>query len=96
MSKEIFYTAKEAKKDVWKIHQHVKGQFKRVVCEMTTEDIMELYESVTPEYQEEILVAGNPGCKHAWRPYHLNDKFKLCNSCDAILKIKRLVPRRYE
>lgn len=96
MADEIKYTAEKVKTDVWRIQQHVKGQFKRVICEMTTEDIMELYESVVPEYKEEIFVKGNPNCKHRWAPYSLNNHFKLCRDCSAMLKIHRLVPRRYD
>lgn len=92
---DITYSSEKVGKDSFRIWQHIKN-FKRVVCEMTTEDIMELYESVIPEYKEELFVKGDPECKHTWRPYHLNDKFKLCNKCEAIMKITRLVPRRYE
>jgi hypothetical protein len=64
--------------------------------QITTENIMELYEKAVPDYKEEVFVEGDPNCKHQWKAYALNDKFKLCHNCDAILKIIRLVPRRYD
>jgi len=88
------FSAEKLGNDKFRIWQHENG-FKRVICDMTTEDVMKLYESVVPEYKEEIFVKGDPKCKHSWRPYHLNNNFKLCNNCDAILKIHRLIPRRY-
>jgi hypothetical protein len=92
----ITYSSEKIDENRFKIWQHVEGSFGRVVCEMSMEDILKLYESVVPEYQEEILVKGDPDCKHSWRPYHFNNHFKLCNDCNAIMKIKRLVPREFK
>jgi hypothetical protein len=93
---DISYSISKAGRDRWKIYQHIKGMGQRLVCEMTTEDIMKLYEGAVPDYKEEVFVVGDPNCKHQWKAYALNDKFKLCHNCDAILKIIRLVPRRYD
>jgi len=93
---DISYSISKAGKDRWVLHQHIKNMGQRVLGQITTEDIMELYEEAVPNYKEEVFVKGNPNCKHQWKPFDLNNKFKLCHNCDAILKIIRLVPRRYD
>ena len=87
------YSLEKLGQHYWRLLQHVNG-FKRVCCDLTTGDIEMMYESVFPEYSEEVFVEGNPNCIHQWIPYKLNDKFKLCHKCDAVLKCIRLVPRR--
>lgn len=89
------YSAKNAGGDNWEIWQsleHMEGI--RQLCKMTTDEIIALYEAVVQEFKETVLVNGRPDCIHQWVPYKLNDGFKRCCKCPALVKIERLVPRR--
>ena len=89
------YSVKKLSDDRWELWQsleHMEGT--RRVCDITTEEIMALYEEVVPEFKETILVAGEPSCRHLWVPYKINHSLKMCTNCSAMIKIERLIPRR--
>ena len=88
------YSAKK-EGDKWAIWQHEDG-FKRQLCHMTSDDILQLFNETVPREIEEPFMIGNPDCKHAWRPWSFNNNFMQCNLCPAMKKIKKLVPREYK
>lgn len=68
----------------------------RLLCYMTAEDILQLFNETVPHTTEEPFMIGDPECKHSWRPWKFNDKFIVCNKCPAMKKIKKLIPREYK
>lgn len=89
------YSAKKIKGNKWSIWQHNDG-FKRQLCYMTSEDILQLFNETVPETIEEPFLTGDPNCVHSWRPWAFNDNFVQCSKCPAMKKVKRLVPREYK
>jgi hypothetical protein len=79
----------------WEIWEH-QGGFKRLLCYMTADDILQLFNETVPREIEEPFLIGNPECNHAWRPWKFNPIFMQCARCPAMKKIKKLVPREYE
>ena len=88
------YSAKKDK-GKWAIWQHENG-FKRQICHMTSDDILQLFNETVPREVEEPFLTGNPECAHAWRPWKFNNNFMQCAKCPAMKKIKKLVPREYK
>ena len=66
------------------------------VCDMTSDEILELFNQTVPRTVEEPFLIGREDCKHSWRPWKFNSAFIICNNCPAMKKVKRLVPRKYE
>jgi len=79
----------------WKIWEHDNG-FKRLLCVMTSDDILELFNETVPRTVEEPFLEGDTNCKHAWRVWGFNGNFLQCNHCPAMKKIVKLVPREYK
>ena len=88
------YSAKK-KGDKWEIWEQAKD-FSRLLCYMTSDDILQLFNETVPRTVEEPYLLGNPDCKHAWRPWKFNSDFIQCANCPAMRKVKRLVPRVYK
>jgi len=84
----------------WEIWEHVKSEhtdeFKRQVCVMTSDDILQLFNETVPRVVEEPYMVGNVNCVHAWRPWKFNNNFIRCSNCPAMRKVKKLVPKEYK
>ena len=89
------YEAEKHDKNTWKIWEY-QGGFKRLLCYMTSDDILQLFNETVPRTIEEPFLEGDPNCNHAWRMWGFNDKFLQCTRCPAMKKVKRLVPRTYD
>ena len=87
------YSAKK-KGSKWEIWEQANG-FNRLICYMTSDDILQLFNETVPRTIEEPFLLGNEDCNHAWRTWKFNDSFIVCNHCPAMKKVKRLVPREY-
>jgi hypothetical protein len=93
------FSAKK-KGDKWEIWEHVESEhtegFKRQVCVMTSDDILQLFNETVPRTVEEPYMEGNVDCTHAWRPWKFNSDFIQCAHCPAMRRVRRLVPKVYE
>lgn len=89
------FSVKKIHGDGWELWEHSEG-FKRQVCVMTANDILQIFNETVPRTIDEPFVKGDPNCTHAWRPWKFNDNFLVCFKCPAMRKVKRLVPKTYE
>lgn len=89
------YSAEKYGNNLWRIWQHT-GEYRRVLCFMTPEDVLKLFNEVMPQTIEAPFLEGDPECTHAWRPWSFNNDFVVCSYCPAMKKVKRLVPKEYK
>ena len=88
------YSAKK-KGNEWEIWEHA-DDFSRLLCYMTSDDILQLFNETVPRTIEEPYLLGDVDCVHAWRPWKFNDSFMHCAKCPAMQKIKKLVHKEYK
>jgi hypothetical protein len=91
----VKYSSKKHGKDQWEIWEH-QGGFNRLLCYMSSDDILQLFNETVPRVVEEPFLERNKDCNHAWRPWKFNDSFIQCANCPAMKKTKKLVPRVYK
>lgn len=89
------FSAEKLMKNKWEIWEHT-NDFKRQVCVMSSNDILQLFNETVPKTVEEPFLLGDTACKHAWRPWKFNSNFIQCSKCPAMKKVKKLVPKEYK